>query len=69
MKLPDAIRKALDETGRPWSLEPMADSHFKLILDGKMVGKIRGKSKQESAPRFVQNLVAQIRRADREMQS
>lgn len=63
-RLPKQIRKALSDTGLPWSVENRR-KHFQLILDGSHVGTL-SRSNTECG-RDWKNLEANIRRFARDV--
>jgi hypothetical protein len=62
-RLPAAIRRALDATGKPWAIE-LGNRHRKIILANRFVG-ILPLGRSIEADRATKNVVAQIRRASR----
>jgi hypothetical protein len=66
MKMKHPVMKALDETGLPWHIE-QGHGHKKIRLCGRLVGVI-GHNQTGAGKREIANVVAQIRRAAREVQ-
>ena len=60
------IRDALIGTGLPWDITPGA-RHHKITLAGRLVG-IAPLNGRDAGPRALKNVVAQIRRAAREIE-
>lgn len=55
-----AVRRVLDESGRPWSLE-WGRRHRKLVVDGRVVAVVP-RCVREGHPRSSLNLLATVRR-------
>lgn len=60
------LRSALDQTGLPWNLEQGA-KHIKVRLAGRFVGILPYNGGSQADQRADQNVVAQVRRAAREL--
>jgi len=66
-KIPDAIKNALEETGLPYQAV-IGHGHFKIFLSGHLVG-VTGRGGKRGAVRATRNVIAQIRRACREIRN
>lgn len=64
--IPKTIKRELEATGHPWSVDK-GKRHLKVRLCGRMVGILPGDGKGHSADRAAKNIVAQIRRAARDL--
>lgn len=65
--VPGPVRDALEETRLPWNIE-LGGKHWKIRLDGRLVGILpKGKKMQDASDRPIKNTVAQIRRTAREI--
>ncbi len=68
MKIDPKVKQALEATGLPWYVET-GTKHYKIRLNGKLVGVFPQGKKTEASPRANINVIANIRRAAREMAS
>jgi hypothetical protein len=66
MKPHPLVIAALDETGLPWTVD-QDGGHLKIRLAGRLVGVMSAGSKDDERGRAFMNVIAQIRRAAREM--
>lgn len=66
MRLDPKVKKALEETGLPWTVETGA-KHFKVRLDGRLAGTFPLGKKTEASPCANQNLISSIKRLAREL--
>ena len=62
----EVLRPELEASGLPWSIDN-GGKHLKLRLGGRLIGVLPKGSSHTQDPRATKNLVAQIRRAAREM--
>lgn len=60
-RLPPKVQAALDETGRPWTVEH-GSKHRKIKVAGRLVG-ILPLGRHRNPDRAEKNIIAQIRRA------
>lgn len=68
MKLPQAMREALDQTGLPWEVEP-GKKHNKVKLAGRLVAVYPYGKEQTAYKRALLNSISQIRRAAQELRT
>lgn len=68
MKLPQAMREALDQTGLPWMVEA-GKKHNKVKLAGRLVAVYPHGKEQTAYKRALLNSISQIRRAAQELRT
>ena len=66
MKLPAALREALDRTGLPWGIE-VGKKHNKVKLAGRLVAVYPLGKAQDTHRRALLNTITQVRRMAQEL--
>jgi hypothetical protein len=66
MRIDKKVKQTLEDTGLPWCVET-GSKHFKIRLNGKLVGTFPHGKKTESSPCANNNIIANIKRTAREM--
>ena len=68
MKMPDALREALDKTGLPWEVEN-SKKHNKVKLAGRLVCVYPHGKARDVDRRALLNTITQVRHAAQELKS
>lgn len=66
MRINGTIKNELDSTGLPYELK-MGGRHIKIVLAGRMVGILPKVDGKDAHSRAIKNTIAQIRRAQKEI--